>query len=48
MIVFRRMDVKSLEDILNTTALLLTDNQDRGGGNMFGFLVEGLLLVRIF
>ena len=43
----RRMEVKSLEDILNRTTLLLTEKHDVSGGIRFGFLVEGVLLVRI-
>ena len=42
------MEVKGLEDILNRTTLLLTDKQDMSGDISFGFLVEGVLLVRIF
>ena len=41
------MEPEGLEEILNKTNMLLIEKQARGDQNMFGFFIEGVLLVTI-
>ena len=44
---FIRMESEGLEEILNKTNMLLMERKARGDQNMFGFFIEGVLLVSI-
>ena len=41
------MESEGLEEILNKTNMLLMEKQARSDQNMFGFFIEGVLLVGI-